>query len=299
MPVPKKAVRGRQRKALPKTHATRRSAADSRSRGGRNRTIMWIVALAVAVGLVAFVPVALLTDQPSFCPSCHGMQPFYAEWQTGKHKDIWCIDCHVNTGYPNRILHKFSALQEVYAQFTMHATYPGYNADVPDSRCLRCHNGVPTKVAAVGQFSHQLHLSRGVTCAKCHPDAGHRVTFASLDAAGVLNAANAPAGTTYVGQEFAGAPGVHSTLPGHRTVPCSNCHDMASLQCSFCHTPPGNHFGADCKLCHQPQVPFAQFTHPRIPAPHGIGRRTCVQCHPNGYTTYFCTCHGGNAPKGD
>jgi hypothetical protein len=158
---------------------------------------------------------------------------------------------------------------------------------------------VATKPVPGNQFSHSMHINRGVTCAKCHADTGHHVTFASLDQAGVLNKQNAPSGSTYVGQEFAGAPGAHSVLPGHRPVPCSNCHDQANLQCSFCHAPPANHFGPDCKSCHKPNVAFQSFQHPPS-GEHSYLSRPCVACHPNGYTTVYCTCHpGGQRPRGD
>lgn len=260
-----------------------------------------IAALAVVLlGVVAFFPVALATDQPQFCATCHGMRPFYDAWQVGKHKDISCIDCHVDAGYPSRFLHKFAALQEVWDQFFAHAKFPNYNADMPDSRCVRCHPDVGTKPPAAGQFSgHELHLSRGVKCATCHATAGHTVTFAALDSAGVLNSSQVATGATYVGEQFSGAPGQHSALPGHIPVVCSSCHDQANLQCSFCHTPPPSHYGADCTLCHVPGVPFTQFTHRPIPAPHGIRNRACATCHPNGFGSSYCTCHHGHPPTGD
>lgn len=282
--------------AVPSGHPQTPKAVTDHSR--RNRMILWGVGIAVVASVVLFFPVALATDQPAFCASCHGMVPFCTAWQQGKHKDIWCIDCHVDQGYPKRFVHKFAALQEVYDQFFTSATYPNYNADVPDSRCLRCHPDVPTKVASVGQFSHAMHLNRGVTCAKCHADTGHHVTFAALQQAGVLNVANVPGGATYVGEEFVGAPGKHSALPGHKPVPCANCHDQANLQCSFCHTPPANHFGADCKSCHKPNVAFQNFSHPPS-GEHGYLSRPCLSCHPNGFTTVFCTCHGGRPPQGN
>jgi len=292
----KRSTRGTTPRSAQKNQPGRQWTPDSFARSQRNRRILWIVVLVAIVGLIGFFPVAIATDQPGFCPTCHGMKPFYDAWHTGPHKDIWCIDCHVEPGVPNRLLHKFAVLNELYSQVFTHATYPNYNADVPNERCLRCHPDVPTKIAAVGKFSHQQHLGRGVTCAKCHAAVGHQVTFTALAQAGVLNSANAPAGATYVGQEFVGAPGKHSALPGHKPVPCANCHDQANLQCSFCHIAPGNHFGADCKLCHKPSVPFTTFAHPPS-GEHPYTSRPCAKCHPNGYTTVFCTCHGGRPPR--
>lgn len=262
------------------------------------RTMVRVLVIAVVVGLLAFLPAALLTDRPEFCKSCHGMVPFYDAWAQGTHKKVWCIDCHVDAGMQNRFLHKFAALSEVYAEVSTHATYPNYNADVPNARCLRCHRGIETKIVA--KFDHGLHLSKGMTCVKCHATVGHKVTFAALDAAGVLNTGNAPSGSSYIGQQPPSSTGKASVLSGHKSVICSNCHDMAHLQCSLCHTPPSGHFSASCKLCHKPTVAFRNtvFNHPPSGA-HSYRSRPCVACHPSGYSTVFCTCHKGNPPTGD
>lgn len=271
---------------------------DSKRPSRRRRQIVWVLAIVVLVGVLAFVPAGLLTDRPSFCKTCHGMVPFYDAWAQGPHKNTWCIDCHVDAGIPNRFLHKFAALSEVYAEVTTHATYPNYNADVPNARCLRCHEGVQKKV--VGKFDHRMHLSKGLTCAKCHAATGHKVTFTALDAAGVLNKDNAPAGASYIGQKLQVSTGSPSVLAGHAKVICSNCHDQANLQCSFCHTPPIGHFKASCKLCHKPTTAFKDtvFNHPSA-GEHNYRSRPCVACHPSGGSRVFCTCHKGKPPSGD
>ena len=252
--------------------------------------------IVLAIAIVSFFPIALATDQPTFCRSCHGMAPFYGAWRTGGHAGhATCIDCHVDAGYTARFAHKFVALQEVWAEFFTKATFPNYNADIPESRCLRCHPDA--KTAVVGKFQHSLHTSRGISCAKCHATTGHKVTFAALDAIRLLNKANAPADATFVGQEFAGVTGKGSAYPGHQAVACQNCHDQANLQCSFCHTPPAKHFGANCRQCHSnAAVPFKQFNHPPS-GEHKWSSRPCVKCHPNGYDTVYCTCHKGRPPR--
>lgn len=258
--------------------------------------VLIVLAVILALGAVAFFPVALATDRSVFCKSCHTMEPFYDAWTTGAHaQHAQCIDCHVDPGYPSRFMHKFVALREVWAQLLTHATFPSYNADVTEARCLRCHPDAQTKV--VGNFRHAEHTSRGIGCAKCHATTGHKVTFEALAAAGLLNKANAPSGATFVGQEFSDIIGSGSAYPGHRPVPCQNCHDQAKLQCSFCHTPPANHYGTDCRSCHSnAAVPFAQFNHPPS-GEHSWRSRPCVKCHPNGYTTVYCTCHKGRPPR--
>ncbi len=263
----------------------------------KGRTLIWILVGLFLLGIVTFVPVGLATDRPEFCPTCHGMQPFYDAWEQGPHQDQWCIDCHVPPGIPARFAHKFVALKEVWAEVTTHATYPQNNAEVPDDRCLRCHEGLENK--KVGKFDHAQHRSEGVGCATCHAATGHKVTYASLSSAGVLNTANTPAGTTYVGERFAGS-GKASVLAGHKSVPCSNCHDQANLSCDFCHTPPKKHFGTGCKMCHKPNVEFdkAVFSHPSA-GEHSYRSKPCAACHPSGTDRVYCTCHKGKPPTDD
>ena len=261
----------------------------------KSRKFLITAGIVVAVLIVSFFPIALATDQSVFCKSCHTMQPFYVSYMAGPHADhATCIDCHVDAGYPARFSHKFVALKEVYAQFFGNAKFPNYNADVPDSRCLRCHPDAPTKV--VGQFQHGNHIGRGIACAKCHATTGHKVTFEALGAAGLLNSANAPAGAQFVGQQFTSMTGKGSAYPGHKPVPCQNCHDQANLDCSFCHTPPANHFAGNCRQCHvDASVPFKQFQHP--PTHHYYLSRPCVKCHPVDFAHVYCTCHKGNPPQ--
>ncbi len=247
-----------------------------------------------------FVPAALLTDKPSFCPTCHTMVPFYNAWQQGPHKDVWCIDCHVNSGMPSRFEHKFVALGEVYAQFVRHkqrspTTTPRSPTNVANvaTRTCRSRRHTPTS-----KFSHATHMDKGVQCALCHASTGHKVTFSALADAGLLNTANAPAGLTYVGEQVKASSSAPSSLPGHKPVPCTRCHDQAHLQCSFCHATPSKHYGADCKSCHRPTTPFANFVHPPS-GEHSYKSRPCAKCHPNGYQAVYCTCHKGNPPQGD
>lgn len=276
--------------------------ADRRGPKPRRRSskiILWSVGALVVVGAIMFVPTALLTDRPEFCKTCHTMVPFFNAWEQGKHKGVWCIDCHVGSGFPRRFEHKFVALNEVYAEFFTRPTFPNYNAEIPDARCERCHPDVAGQTKTpLSKFSHAMHLTKNVRCAQCHASTGHKVTFSALSDAGILNPANAPAGLTYVGEAFKAPGGQPSVLPGHKPVPCTTCHDQGHLQCSFCHATPANHYGADCKTCHRPTTPFANFVHPPS-GEHDYKSRPCATCHPNGYQQAYCTCHKGNPPTGD
>lgn len=282
------------------------------------RILIWsgagLAVLLVVLGSLVY------TEQSFFCPTCHEMSPYYDAWATGPHSThAGCVDCHVDSGILAHLAHKPTALKEVWDHFFADNRFPNYTVDVPNSRCVGCHHTVADKPGAI--FKHSLHATKA-TCKDCHPRTGHAVTLASLDAAGILKAnptIPVPGGLT------------PSSAPGHKKVVCQDCHDQATMKCSACHQPPheergdctnchvpgdsfafrhvasldcvschkppANHFAADCATCHQFTVPFKQatFTHPRVP--HGYQSRPCAKCHPNNYSTSFCTCHNGNPPS--
>jgi nitrate/TMAO reductase-like tetraheme cytochrome c subunit len=289
----------------------------------RRRVLVWMAIAAVA--LVAITGSLVYTERSSFCPACHEMRPYYEAWAAGGHsRSAQCVDCHVDSGVVAHLAHKPIALKEVWDHFFADNRFPNFSVDVPNSRCTGCHPNVPNKPGSL--FSHAVHVGR-VTCKDCHAQTGHVVSLASLQAEGVLRSNPT---TTPV------SPGATPTsLPGHVTVICQDCHDLAKMKCSSCHqaphdnrgecsnchrpgsrfyalhpagtdcaachTPPANHFGPDCSGCHTPGTPFAQavFNHPTNTGDHTFRSFPCVKCHPNGLATAVCTCHGGSAPTGD
>ena len=308
------------------TNAPEKATPDARPAAGSGkararRLIVWgAVAALVVVGLTASL---VYTEQSAFCPWCHEMGPYYQAWTVGGHaRSAQCVDCHVNAGVIAHLMHKPLALKEVWDHFTRDNRFPNFTVDLPNSRCIRCHPTVPNKPGSL--FSHALHLHRA-QCKDCHSQVGHIVSLASLDAAGILKSG---AATPSIAPS-----GTPSSIPGHIKVICQDCHDQANMRCSSCHEAPhenrgecsnchrpgprfvathpagtgcaschkapANHFGPDCAACHTPGTPFAKtvFVHPATHHPYRS--RPCAACHPNGYTTAFCTCHGGNAPTRD
>ena len=339
-----------------------RSAVVERGQRRTRRILIW--GAVVVVGLIAAAGSLVYTEQSSFCPTCHEMQPYYTAWLAGGHAhSAQCIDCHVDPGLVAHLAHKPAALKEVWDHFFSDPRFPNYAVDMPNSRCTRCHVSVPAKVGAL--FSHSLHVTKA-RCKDCHAAVGHQVTLQSLMQAGVLKSGGTdppvPDGQT------------PSRAPGHIKVICQNCHDQAKMRCSACHqapheargecsachkpgarfafvhpvvapgadcsrchqkpaghpkvsgacsnchkspstrwafshpsasgacenchTPPANHFGPPCTRCHSAGVPFKQavFTHPTNTGAHTYQSFPCVKCHPTGYATSSCTCHGGNPP---
>ena len=232
----------------------------------RPLTRVFPLVLGVALLGAAFAGLATATDRPAFCGStCHEMQPFHAAWSKGGHQGVACVECHVDAGPVARLQHKFVALQEVASHIKGGVRFPlSTPVAVPDSRCVRCHDDIVVKQAG---FSHAEHAKRG-PCISCHADAGHSVTNTALRDAGVFNVAYRPtetSGTAKVG-------GGKDNLAGHKTVPCSRCHDMAATPCSACHVPAKGHEKrpSDCTVCHTTDVKFA-FVHPN--------RSDCATCH--------------------
>jgi len=290
---------------------------------------LWIAGLAV-LGVALFFPVALATDRSTFCRACHEMAPYNDAWAVGQHaQTAECIDCHVEAGLPARFTHKFVALGEVKAHFLGDTTFPRATPpDVPNTRCIRCHETLPTTTK--NGFSHKVHAEKG-TCASCHPATGHDVTEAALKTAGIFNAGVEP---TITAGKFATVNSGAANIAGHAKVSCSRCHDLAKTGCARCHTPKtgAKHFwkgdcsechsardkfafkhptSADCTKCHKPPVEHYagqcsqchhdpskswKFSHPSA-GEHSWKSQPCVACHPKNYTSVSCSCHGGGVPR--
>lgn len=230
-------------------------------------TIAVAVVAMIAIAASAFVAVAQATDSPGFCGSaCHEMSPYHEAWARGAHKGVACVECHIDSNPLARLTHKAQALQEVADHVKGAPKFPLAKApDVPDSRCLRCHATIADKVAG---FSHANHAKHG-SCVKCHADAGHNVATLALEQAGILDVAYRHA----VEPTTSALPGSGSAdIPGHISVGCSSCHDMAAMKCVDCHAPNPTHGSrpTDCATCHTPGPKFV-FTHP--------ARTDCASCH--------------------
>lgn len=250
----------------------------------RKATIVGLVVAAILVfGFGASIALADATDQPQFCMNaCHEMKPYGAAHSGGAHKDVACVDCHVDQGLVPRMAHKIVALKEVQSHFFGEPTFPMARTEmepIPNERCIRCHEKI---VIDTTGFDHNKHAS-GRECASCHQDAGHSVTTTALATAGILNAANAR--IAEASRTAASGDGTAS-VPGHIAVPCSSCHDMAQTGCGTCHKPKHASRGSiTCDTCHKPGVAFV-FSHPQStecgtchkpPAEHRGGQ--CGDCH--------------------
>ncbi|MDW8108802.1 MAG: cytochrome c3 family protein [Candidatus Kryptonium sp.] len=134
------------------------------------------VGILIALFVLAFS--AEFTSRPSFCPTCHYMEPFYESWKTSTHKDVTCVKCHFPPGFAGTVRGKVEGLVQLVNYFARSYTKRKPWAEISDESCLQsgCHDTrlLKGKVVYKGVvFDHVPHLEemrRGkkLRCTSCH-----------------------------------------------------------------------------------------------------------------------------------
>ncbi|MBA3611406.1 MAG: NapC/NirT family cytochrome c [Nitrospirales bacterium] len=152
---------------------------------GKGLTLIAATLLVLALGGAAAIP---LTNQPTFCASCHTLKPSYDSWIRSSHKDVTCVDCHVRPGISGFIEDKlFAGLEDVAITFFGTPTEPhNLQSHVTSSVCISCHRAIlrvtevsardlPAPVKDVGLImNHPEHMEafekrgKGEGCTTCH-----------------------------------------------------------------------------------------------------------------------------------
>lgn len=122
----------------------------------------------------------VVSEQTSFCNSCHIMNPYYASWQSSGHSEVNCLECHVQPGFAGIVRAKLNGLAQAVDCF-LDRVSPKPSAMVEDASCLRedCHSKESllaepvTDVENKYKFSHQGHIDANVSglpllCTTCH-----------------------------------------------------------------------------------------------------------------------------------
>lgn len=132
------------------------------------RAILTLGGIAVALVVVFQVAFYFISAQSSLCGTCHLMDPYMENWRASSHREVACVECHSEYRW---------ALSRVWVKYALgiYTTQP--RAEVPDRRCLACHQHQDLDTDEVFlkdiHFSHQGHLGemrRGkrLHCTSCH-----------------------------------------------------------------------------------------------------------------------------------
>ncbi|MDA0322088.1 MAG: NapC/NirT family cytochrome c [Verrucomicrobia bacterium] len=129
--------------------------------------------------LISLIGLSMYSTSPSFCNSCHIMEPYYKAWESSVHNQVACVDCHYPPGDAKTMLwHKFQALSQVVKYVTRTYSSKPY-AEVDDESCLRsgCHSTRLLQGKVLSEsgiiFDHRPHLEgvrygRQLRCVSCH-----------------------------------------------------------------------------------------------------------------------------------
>jgi nitrate/TMAO reductase-like tetraheme cytochrome c subunit len=266
----------------------------------RKRLVVGWVGGAVVL-LLSIVASAEYTSQPSFCPTCHYMEPYYQSWQTsGAHSDIACATCHFPPGIAGTIKGKAEGLVQVVNYLASSYTRRKPWAEIDDVSCMQsgCHDTrlegqVTFKGVAFDHAPHLESLRRGkqlrctschsqivqgdhitvteTTCFLCHMKVGGEVSpeeFAALSNCQTCHRWDSPDAD----------PNAELTIFHRdvidRDIACNQCHAKTIVGDGF--VPPETCFG-----CHSEQdrldriadTPFLHATHITE------NKIECVQCH--------------------
>lgn len=247
-----------------------------RGRWLRVRPSIWgWVLIAGAAMLIGGLSFAEYSMQPSFCRSCHIMEPYYVAWHESTHKGVSCGMCHFEPGWENTIKGKFQASSQAVKYITnTYGSKP--HAEVRDESCLRdgCHehrllngsvdwetktqSGKPITI----HFDHTPHikeLRRGkqLRCVSCHSQIvqGRHITV-TLESCYTCH---------FKGLEH----GRHEDVVGG----CTSCHSAPKAEIRLA-TGMFNHEdyvsrGVECVYCHSDS----------IKGDGEVPRQMCWNCH--------------------
>lgn len=267
----------------------------------------------IVVSAVVFVVLSVasveITSQPRFCNSCHIMEPYYASWTEDVHKDISCVECHIEPGAQSFVAAKLNGLGQVVDDW-LNRTSTKPSASVSDLSCSRegCHDPETLKTHETTSdsflFQHGKHQSREylgieIHCSTCHSHVkGDRHFEVNTNVCITCHLTNNRSGLIVKASDNGFGP--HA--PGTDTVndPASapsvaadqwTSVTVAPKDCEKCHTVPQEpfehegvmidhavylSFGASCDSCHD------GVTAP----PNKIDDAQCLSCHVFGLEMY-------------
>ena len=136
----------------------------------------------VLIGLIVFVTGSLvsveITSKPTFCGSCHIMEPYYESWRASAHKDVECVKCHIEPGVTSYARAKLNGLGQVVDDLLNRTSFKP-SASVKAISCTRsgCHSTKTLSGKTIDndlfKFRHDKHIGKSylgvdISCGTCH-----------------------------------------------------------------------------------------------------------------------------------
>ncbi|MGE3108990.1 MAG: cytochrome c3 family protein [Phycisphaerales bacterium] len=271
----------------------------------------WTITLLVLFALTSVGSVEL-TSQSFFCNSCHIMEPYYASWKHGAHKNVECVKCHINPGVDNFIAAKLNGLGQVVDD-VLHRTSMKPSASVSALSCTRsgCHDLQRVRDVKKDSgdylFRHDKHLDLEfagikVSCTTCHSHIKgdehfeintnvcincHLIESSHDNAPAAAGAGVLPSLLRMNVREDRALAVATSTSPPPAAPPPpppEHAGKLAPASCTTCHTPPpGTIERNGLKVTHAEYLSYGakcESCHRgNTTAPVPIENGHCLQCH--------------------
>lgn len=158
--------------SAPQSASAGEKSAPAQRRRSRLRAALGAIGTAILivliVGGIGLAGVEYHTSRPTFCGSCHVMDPYYASWSHDLHGaklGVLCVDCHYAPGERFTIQAKFKGLSQVASYFSGRYGTGRPRAHVSDDSCLTsdCHGdrAYETKRLPIGEPQTETRLVDG------------------------------------------------------------------------------------------------------------------------------------------
>jgi nitrate/TMAO reductase-like tetraheme cytochrome c subunit len=193
-------------------------------RKAKNRTKRWSLLVTALMTMVAILGITYgtisYTSTPGFCATCHEMAPEHVTFQASAHNQIKCVQCHIEPGTKNLLVHKVKSLKEVYYHVVGAPDPIVQTVAVSNENCEQCHSR-NRLVTATGDLivNHKGHIKEEIPCITCHSGVVH----AKVEERGINDSSTYVAWTDENAKKLMGEKFVKPNMGT-----CIDCHDQVN-----------------------------------------------------------------------